>query len=273
MQSSRIGPIESEFLAKGSNELVLFAFDQWDFFVHDRVPGFNKLGIVTRTGDVLYPKGRTIEIASIKEIERLRPLWVATVPVSIDLELIERFFLENVRSPQLFFAGTTAIGAGNFTYFENPIRVPKLSPIDSNEYQSRWRRLLETVQPGDLLIFANTSSRLSRFIAWVDSGTWSHSAMYSEDKMLLEAIPRLGLCKRPLSVYQTPNYRIGLFRAIHTKEEIHDALVRAEFMVGHGYSYRKAAIAGFCKFFGMERKAPMPNDLILHMNVKPIMFV
>jgi hypothetical protein len=153
----------------------------------------------------------------------------------------------------------------NFAYFDNPIRLPKLKPISADEHRRRWAEMTVSIQRGDLVQVLDTSSRVSRLIAKIDLGTWSHSARYIGNGNVFEVITS-GPVTRSISSYADRPYRIGIYRAPNLSE---DDLARMDAhdqsVLGKPYAWRTVLILGWKKILRLEKYKSYevsPNDLL-----------
>jgi hypothetical protein len=129
-----------------------------------------------------------------------------------NLDNIEKFFTQNKPNTDLFFQGLNAIGRGDNAFFNFPIRLPILPLTTPQEFEERWERLEKIVRPADCIMTFDTTSYVSKAIAAIDRGIWSHVAGYAGDGNIFE-VTTAGAVERPLRVYRLPRYRIGLYRA------------------------------------------------------------
>lgn len=147
------------------------------------------------------------------------------------------FFTENVLNPRLMNLGLRTLTWGDLAFFDHPIRLPKLRPIDAQEHEKRWLHLLSCVRAGDTLEVLDESSVVSRLIAKIDIGTWSHTATYVGDGRVVEAITS-GVAERSIGVYRMQQYRIGIYRLPDLQQEsLAKMLQFARAQIGKGYNW------------------------------------
>ncbi|HTO66851.1 MAG TPA: hypothetical protein VMM15_37010, partial [Bradyrhizobium sp.] len=171
---------------------------------------YNKTGYVSDAGWVVYPFWRSLRKAPFEAIRKRKH---TLVPLSFmtNLESIEAFFSQNRANASLFFQGLNALAKHDDTFFEPPVRLPILQPISREEFERSWEQLLLLVRPTDQIMVIDTNSFISRAIAAVDQGVWSHVAGYVGNGNIIEA-GLSGVVERPLTVYRSQRYRIGLYR-------------------------------------------------------------
>jgi hypothetical protein len=128
-----------------------------------------------------------------------------------NLDDIEKFFTQNKPNAELFFQGLYALGRRDNDFFEYPIRLPILPLTHAQEFEERWQRMRQIIRPADCIMIFDTTSHISRIIAAVDRGVWSHVAGYAGNGNILELILS-GMVERSLDTYRSPRYRIGIYR-------------------------------------------------------------
>jgi hypothetical protein len=207
---------------------------------------------------------------ALSKIERL-PHRKIPLPEGLDATGVEKFFADNFQTVDLFNVGLVSLHRGEFDYFANPIKLPRLDSIDVGQRNLRWNQLTLLIRKGDALFTFDTKSFFSKVITLVDNGPWSHTAICTGEGTVIEAITS-GVQERALEVYAHPRYRVGLYRPIglHAPEQSLEFL-RAQ--IGKPYAYSKAAIAGLQKLLNRRRFAPTPNDLAVSRHLSLICYV
>jgi hypothetical protein len=250
---------------------TFITFRDWDIFYKwpwTKVSwnAHNKIGYLTKTGMVIYPVRRGLRTAKLEEIPR--PYTTMTMPPDFpNAENIEIFYTQNLPNRSLFYHGVNALkGEPPYEhYFDSPIKLPVLQPISPEEHHKRWEQVVALARPGDSIQLTDTASFVSRIIAKYDQGSWSHTATYIGNGYVTEAIPVYGVVVRPLEVYRSPNYRLGLYRINHTPDSAMKMIGFSLSTVGDRYSYRKAIALALRKLLGLKLTSPWisPNDIIL----------
>jgi cell wall-associated NlpC family hydrolase len=174
--------------------------------------GFNKTGYVTNCGVVIYPRRSRIAHTSVKAVTRRhhRLIDLSTHPRAAE---IETFFTNNVINNTLYVEAMRQIGDPNSSFWNNPIKIPILSPISLEEHEARWSRILGVLQKGDAIFTLDTKSIISRLITYLDQGTWSHVGTYAGNGKITEAITS-GVVERDIEEYHDSRYRIGISKNI-----------------------------------------------------------
>jgi hypothetical protein len=267
-------------------------FRDWDLFYkppfYNRVSwrDYNKTGYVSKSGWVVYPHCLSLKMQRLEIIEQRKH---TLVPLSFmsNSDNVEKFFTQNKPNAELFFQGLNALGRRDNEFFEYPIRLPILPPTNVQEFEERWQRMQQILHPADCIMIFDTASYISRIIAAVDRGVWSHVAGYAGNGNVLELILS-GMVERSLDTYRSPRYRIGIYRARPSNggaeyaddlKRIHAFLARARASIGRTrYDYFKVAKLGFVKIFGIRLRRPSdydvtPNDMARSINFKLIFTV
>lgn len=194
-----------------------------------------------------------------------------------ELAAIETFFTSNVLNTFLMNRGLHAVAHGPRDLFANPIKLPILSPITESEWTQRWQRLSNVLQKFDTIQVFDEASRISRFVAALDRGSWSHTAIYSGDGQVIEAITS-GVTERSLDVYRRPGIRIGVYRmAAPAAGNVDEAISHARQSIGDAYGWAHLLEKGVQLLLHLhpdpERFIPSPNDLIVRTEGMELIFL
>ncbi len=258
--------------------LILFADKERSEKV-DR-SGFNKIGYVTQSRQVIFPFGNRVIRKDLPDIEKF-PHTLRSLPGPLEPNNVEKFFLENHLTLDLFNLGVSFIARRDAAYFSHPIKLPRLEPIDKHSRTERWVALKAIVTKADLLFTFDSRSVFSKVIAMVDDkGPWSHCASCTGEGTVIEAIAS-SVCERAIDIYADPKYRLGLYRPTSPLPESHKAIQREHFVqfqrsqIGKPYSYRKAAITGLRKVLGLRPSdiRLTPNELAIRPELRLISYV
>src|ERR1700730_1385812 len=196
----------------------------------------NKIGYATDGGDIIYPLRCGLHKAKFASIRRRNHIIIPLPSISCQ-ENIERFFTQNRPNVDLFFRGLTAITERDEEFFDNPIRLPLLETISDEEFNRKWQKFLTLLEVADLIMLIDTTSIVSKAIAAIDHGVWSHIATYTGNRMIIEATTK-GVVERSIDVYRLPHYRVGLYRPIGRRELIPWVIAAARSQLGKRYNYR-----------------------------------
>lgn len=258
----------------GKHQIRMVTFRDWDIFY--KWPWFksvkwtddNKIGYVTKAGLVIYPILRTWTKVPLKD---LKPRRMMSLEVDENLaENVERFFTENVPNRRLFYMGVNAIPhpENRSAVFDHPIKLPVLTPITQAERTARWDQMTKIIQSGDFVFCINTDSLVSRLIARFDHGAWSHTAWYIGGGYVSEAIPKYGVCVRHMELYNTPSYRVGIYRPMYEDGGVEEVLKGHMEKFGDRYDYVGLMSLALRKIIGLKSKPPKvsPNELAIELN-------
>jgi hypothetical protein len=243
--------------------IVLFrgAFDPWH--MPDET-GLSKTGYVTAAGMVIHPRRSRIARTPLTKILK-RPHRLINVPHPYSAQ-IEEFFMSNVINNKLYVKALVEMGNVNSTFWNNPIKVPMLTPVTAEEHEARWNRMLGLLQKGDAILTFDAKSLSSRVIAYLDQGTWSHIGMYSGNGQICEAIT-LGVVERSMENYRDSRYRLGVYRLPGASSEQIDGTIAAfRSQVGKRYNFRGVFRLGMRLAFGIwpnPRRADMTPNLLI----------
>lgn len=239
--------------------------------------GFNKVGYITSDGNVIFTIRNKVVRRNLAEILKL-PHSAAQFSdpskdqVDFDRANLDRFFMDNFQTPDLFNTGLTAIKIQDVAYFDRPIKLPRLEAIDDNLRTRRWNELKRAIQKGDLLFTFDSKSLSSKLISWVDNGPWSHCATCSGDGTVIEAITS-GMVERPIDSYAPSRYRLGLYRLRRGTFDADKMIAFSRAQLGKPYNYRGALRAGFEKLTNRRRTVPTPNDLASNPDFNLVIYV
>ena len=224
--------------------------------------GFNKIGYITQSQQVIFPWRNRLIKKPLSVIEK-NPHKRYPVPEVLEKDNVEKFFVENFQTLDLFNLGMSSILRNDVAYFALPIKLPRLEPIDKQSRDDCWIALKSLASEGDLLFTFDTASLFSQIISLVDGGPWSHCALYTGERTVIEALTA-GVCERLIDVYADSRYRVGLYRLRSGLVNQGDIVEFRQSVIGRPYSYRKAALVGMQKLLRLPRSLPTPNDLAIN---------
>jgi cell wall-associated NlpC family hydrolase len=205
--------------------------------------GFSKTGYVTNSGIVIYPRRSRIARTSIEAVTRShhRLIDISKHPRAAQIEAL---FTNNVINNTLYVAAIQQIGNPNSPFWNNPIKIPILSPISPEEHETRWIRFVGALQKGDGIFTFDTKSIVSRIITHLDQGAWSHVGTYVGNGRIVEAIT-LGVVERSIEAYHDTRYRLNIYRFPGASPQQIDSMIAScHSTVGDRYSYRKVLLLG-----------------------------
>jgi Permuted papain-like amidase enzyme, YaeF/YiiX, C92 family len=219
--------------------------------------GYTKVGYLTNDGTLVYPRRSRIARVPFGTIRR-KPHRRIDISRHPRADQIEALFTESVINNALYVRALQLIADPTSPFWDNPIKLPILTPISPEERERKWLQMLPLLQRGDLIYTFDNKSVMSRIIRYLDQGTWSHVACYVGDGQIIEAITS-GVVERGLSAYRDTRYRLGVYRFPQaTADNINHMIAFQRSTVGDRYSYRKAFIAGARLLIGLWPR-PIPR--------------
>jgi hypothetical protein len=236
----------------------------------------NKIGYVTKSGWVIYPLGCGLGKSRITTIEK-RDHRIVPLPFEENSDKVEQLFTENKSNHKLFFQGIYTICNRDVLLFNNPIKLPIFAKLSAEEFDIKWEQLILLLRPTDTIMTFDTLSIISKTIAAIDHGVWSHTAGSIGGGKIVEATI-YGVVERPISVYRSRRFRIGLYRSKHYNEN--DQKAQANYisftrsMIGRPYGYRQLCAVAVNKLLRLKRdddwRYTSPNDLAINQNLELI---
>jgi hypothetical protein len=233
--------------------VLFYEFDFW--FGRDQT-GYNKIGYVTLNNEVVFPR-RSVVVRRPMNVLRGKSIRTVRLPAHCSLDNVETFFAANMLTQNLFYRGINAIvGKEQPEYLDNPIKLPILNVNSARERERKWNEMRMMLRSGDMLFSVDVSDPISRLVAWIDGGPWSHTFAYAGDSKVYDVSVARGVFVGDLDAYKKSSIRLGLYRA---KEGCSDDKFKifAEFMnkeLGSRYDYWTAASIGARKFVRNRRK-------------------
>ena len=158
--------------------------------------------------------------------------------------------------------GFKALSIKNTKVFDVPEIMPKLiSNLSDEQYEERWHNITSKMQKGDAIFTFNSKSFISKFIAKLDKGSWSHVSQYIGNNEIREAISS-GFVKRNIEVYKQKYIHIGVYRYLGITSEVQEKI--AEFtskFIGYKYDYFGAISLGIRTILGLTEDSYNPKDV------------
>jgi hypothetical protein len=152
----------------------------------------------------------------------------------------------------------------------SPILMPDVCmPLTSEKHAESWLRVIPKLQVADTIFTFRTKSFRSKLIAGIDSGSWSHTAIYIGNGDIVEAIGE-GVVKRSIEIYNDPTIRLGVYRPFIMTEIPKEKVVASAFeKLGVPYGHVMLIRLGLMKLFCPSKLKPgehprdtSPNDII-----------
>jgi hypothetical protein len=251
-------------------DIVIF-HDKWS--LKPLREGFNQ-GRSSLTINARYFRERSF-IPSIN-LNALRKKPNATVVRRVPAQLAQPVASLLIRyrwRPALFKAASNFLQLTNYV----PFIFGKFFPDDityesDDEYENAWQAFIKRLEPHDPIFTFDRRSLLSKLIALLTHGPFSHVATYLGDGNIWEIVTPSARVV-PIEVYKDRSrYRVAAYRH-YGYETMDRASQKADMMQLIGnvrYGYFGALLAGFKSYFGLHRESATPNGLILS---GPLMFI
>jgi len=239
-------------------------------FLDDKTPmppdssGCNQVGVVLPNGKVLFFRRNRLREIEVENVAKGAKKLISQREPSL-LQKIAEYFDTNKKNYFLFRLGMSAIREGKGEIFKSPNIMPVFDyNLSNDEYEKRWNNFLEILELGDFVFTFNKNSIISRFIARLDKGSWSHCGIYSDNGNILESIAS-GVTKRKIEVYKERYIHIGCYRFFNESTAAAKKRVQiASSFIGISYNYKGAILLGIKMLLGIRllKQAPTPNGLI-----------
>jgi hypothetical protein len=225
--------------------------NQWAFVVDDKRALFSRAIVHSISLSKLRKKPNAIAIRRIPE----------------DFAAVVAQFLIRYRwRPPLFKAAINHLQCTNYTPFLTGKFFPDdVSYASDEEYEAAWQKMVASLQPHDAIFTYDRTHPMSKVIAKVTHGPFSHVATYIGDGKIWEIVTS-GARIAPLETYKDRHhYRVAAYRHYGFEETPRDQqLVEMQEMVGNiDYGYIGAIGGGLMSYFGNHRDSATPNGLIL----------
>lgn len=223
--------------------------------------GCNQTGVLISEQTILYCRNRKIVHIKIDDLIGSKVI-ICGLKDKTKSDKIINYFKKSKSNYRLFKLGVRALMQHNMKVFDDPYIMPKLREYGSeDEHQKNWHRVTSKLQKNDFIFTYNSKSLISKIIASIDKGSWSHSGIYFGNGEILEAISK-GLVKRKIDVYRNKHIHLGIYRAIGTNNDI-DEILDTFYVesLGLKYGYHKALILGIRTLLGLTEDKFSPTDL------------
>lgn len=224
--------------------------------------GCNQTGIFISDRDIIFVRKRKVQKIDVDELKRSKVIIQKHKDNSLIPKIINYF--NNINDNyRMFGLGIRALASENFEAFNSEKIMPSFNKYSSKfEYEAAWSELISKLRKGDLIFIFNRNSWISKLIATMDNGSWSHCGIYVGEGNILETIP-IGTVVRNIEIYKNKKIHFGVYRSeTETPSLIGETinkLISEE--VGPGYGYLKAIILGIRTVFGLNDDKFSPTDV------------
>jgi hypothetical protein len=251
---------------------TLILFREWDPWYRPDASGFNKVGYIANDGTVIFPRRGRVARRPLSALLK-KPHQLMRNDNFPRAQAANTFFTCNIINMAMFNLAMKLLSVPDSPFWDDPIKMPILRPITPEEHKLLWDELKPALELGDTIFTLNTKNPISRLIAYLDQGSWSHLGIYTGNGRIFESIPS-GTVERSIEVYRDPRYRLGIYRDELTaqQKEVMPTVTRS--MVGGGYDFGAALRLGLrmaLRFRPSEdRRNVTPNMRVLLTELKLI---
>ncbi len=223
--------------------------------------GFNQIGVVISDSEILCKRGN--RIVTVSEVDSENNKYDVYAPIAEELTAnVIEYFTNNIISQEIFDLGVAALAnKSSINLFRNPILMPNFEKLPCNDFENKWRTIETVIRPGDM-VFTFNKGFVSKIIARLDNGSWSHVGIYVGGGLVCEAITS-GVTKSPLKKYKENDVRIGIYRHDGmSPDTAKNIAARCEEELGKSYNWWGAVRLGVKMIFKIKSEIPSPNGLI-----------
>ena len=238
----------------------------------------NQTGVFVSEQTIVYCRNRKILQINIDELSDTY-IKIIGLKDKTKSEKINNYFKISKSSYRLFKLGIRALMQNNMKVFDEPFIMPKFKQYNSeSDYQQRWNRVYSKLKKSDAIFTYNSKSLISKTIAFIDKGSWSHTGIYAGNGEIIEAISK-GVVRRNITAYRNKNIHLGIYRTIEPIQN-DDELVECFWSESNGqkYGFHKAITLGIRTLLGLTEDKfsatdVTPNGLIYSGNLYLVDYV
>lgn len=224
--------------------------------------GYNQIGVVVSTSTLICKRGN--KVVRLSSIDSENKKYDVYHPESEQLTSnVVEYFNSNLVSVPIFDLGIAALlNKSSPELFDSPIIMPDFEKLPCIDFERKWNSIEANAEEGDMVFTYNQSNFVSRLIAKLDNGSWSHVGVYIGNGYICEAVTS-GVTKRAITTYKNSNIRIGLYRHKNMTPERADNISNMCLsQLGCSYNYWGAIKLGLKKILKIENKVPSPSGTI-----------
>ncbi len=223
--------------------------------------GCNQTGIFISKNEIVFLRKRKIRKINLEELTGSKIMITQHKDKSL-IPKITKYFNNIHYNYRLFILGIRAIAQNNIEVFNCDSIMPKIKKYQStSEYNAAWDWFLYNLKKGDILFTFNSKSIISKIIASIDKGSWSHCGIYAGEGKIFEALSS-GRVLRSIENYRKQHIHIGVYRPNLNNPDSNNLLdkyIKSE--IGPGYGYLKALMIGIRTILGLNDGSFEPTDV------------
>ena len=242
-----------------SGDIVLF-FDSRTKESPGKNTGCNQIGIFFTNEDILFCRNRKLIKLKLTQLTNTKVI-IARCGDNSQRDDINNYLLKIGNNYRLFKLAVRAIQQRNLLALKEPFIMPTFSKITSlGEYENKWNSVISKLQEHDTFFTFDENSYLSKFIAKIDHGSWSHCGIYLGGGIITEVIKH-GVVNRQLDIYKQKNIHFGIYRSPKIDLDYERGRKYLEGTLGDKYGYYKALRLGVRTLFGFNEDRFESADL------------
>lgn len=192
------------------------------------------------------------------------------------IPMLLSYLAEHDSNRRLIELAFRAINIGNLSVFGPLPVMPDMNASNSSpDYDEQWTSLLTLASTGDCVFTRRTDSRLSRLIARIDDGSWSHVVSYGHDGWIADVGRGPGDLLVRIDEYRSRDIRVGLYRRYELLDRMTNKAAYLNLLSGlasPNYNLSSAIMAGVRAKL-MIGDLGTPNGLIYRGCLYPVAFV
>jgi len=224
--------------------------------------GCNQTGIFVSHSEIIFVRKRKVQKINVDELKGTKVAIHKVADGSLSRNIVA--FFKNIKDNyRMFGLGIRALANHNFEVFDSENIMPKFENYSSiAQYDIAWSELTSKLRKGDLIFTFNKKSRISKLIAAIDNGSWSHCGIYMGQGNIFEAISK-GRVVRNIEAYKNLNIHLGVYRSGMAKQSFTDETIN-KFVneeAGPDYGYLKAILLGIRTVLGLNNDKFSPTDV------------
>jgi hypothetical protein len=224
---------------------------------------YNQIGIFVTEKNILFRRKRKIISINMDQLKGTEVLIVAPSQPEV-VPKIAKFFNTAKGNYRLFNMGLNILKLERFGVFcswEN-IMPTFNNDLTDEEYEKAWDRVTSKLRKYDQIFTFNSKSFISKTIAWIDKGSWSHCGVYSGNHEIFEVTWK-GMFTRNLDIYKKKYIHLGVYRRPDFPEEKLDYIDEYKKLNSYYgfYPFHKALVLGIRTLLGFTDGKCSPHDL------------
>jgi hypothetical protein len=241
---------------------IIFFTDEATEATSDSKARYNQIGIFMTEENILFRRKRKIISISADQLKGTEVKIFAPAQKEVMPQMVE-FFKAAKDNYRLFNLGLNVLASERIDFFYTGKNImPTFNTyLTDEEYEKVWERVISKLRKSDLIFTFNSKSLISRIIAWVDKGSWSHCGIYAGNHEIFEMTSK-GTVTSNIDIYKAKYMHLGIYRRPDFPEEKREFIDEfRQVNVYNGYPYFKALILGIRTLLDFTDGKHSPLDL------------